>query len=131
MLLRIFLPQEVKEGLKVLNELEPEFNKDFWIVKDYIVRMCKAHTQETKQMILQIGNARIWALDRILSVTKNLLGSGEYHLYRGIISPMGAGFGLINIFETALTKLIDNNKITERNAQLIRESLDQEIKQAG
>lgn len=131
MLFKIFLSKEVRGCLKVLDELEPEFNREFWIVKDHIKRKVKLNSREIKELLARGKNLKIWALDTILSVSQNLLTSGEYHLYRGVINPTGAGFGLIDIFETALRKLVEINQITEANAQLLRGTLTNQIGQAG
>jgi hypothetical protein len=60
----------------------------------------------------------------------NLAGSGEYHLYRGILHPFG-GDRLPGIQKRALDELVKLSTITNDDATEIRRLLDVDIASAG
>ena len=67
----------------------------------------------------------------IANVSGDYVSSGEYHLYRGILNPMGIGSDLLKIFDGALDELINCGYMDERQAKEQKDGIREQIKQVG
>ena len=67
----------------------------------------------------------------IANTSGDMVESGQYHIYRGVLNPMGPGEDLLNIFDSAMDELVKLGDIDEKNAQVQKEALRKNIQGVG
>src|SRR4030042_2374008 len=118
------VPQEAKEGLGALDEAEHRFqNEAFKMVRHVIEKSVTANPDTLVSMIRESGGRtpREWVYSQIGNIAGDLLESGQYHIYRGVLNPMGPGNDLLKMFDATYDELlqmkaVDENYATEQKA---------------
>ncbi len=90
-----YLEKEIKAILGVLDELDFEF-KDFWYfddVRNLVEKIIlKTENEIIKIMREQNISPRRTACSWINNVSGDLLESGHYHVYRGVLNTVGKAY---------------------------------------
>ncbi|MFH1207156.1 MAG: hypothetical protein V1668_00940 [Patescibacteria group bacterium] len=132
MLVRLFPPPEIKEIRKSLKLAEKEINnKNFHLIKDVIEQGVNLQSEEISKVIAQGKTSTQWVYMNIVLVARDLLGIGDYHIYRGVINPMGPGNALLQIHKKALEKLMQIKAISINQVKEENKMLENDIKNAG
>lgn len=93
---------EVQEAMEILDEAESKFGAGFDLVREHIE---KGINEDTKQFLEVVGKGRSvrkYVYSMIANISGDMVESGQYHLYRGVINPMGPGQNLLKIFDSAM-----------------------------
>ena len=124
--------KEVRAALDIFDEVGCEFGcKAFQIIRKSI-----------KEEILGDYNAVVSAVEEGISPRQhvyfaiaNIAGanveSGNYHIYRGVLNPLGPGPDLLRLFDAAADKLVKTGAITEKEAKEQKEGIRENIKDVG
>ena len=128
----LFPSPEIKEIQKSLKVAEKEINnKNFHLIKDDIKKGINSQSEEISKVIAQGRTPTQWVYMNIVLVARDLLGIGDYHIYRGVINTMGPGNELIQIHKKALEKLVQIKAISIEQAKEENKTLEEDIKQTG
>lgn len=141
---KFFPPKEVKIALDTLDEAEHEFcNRDYQLTRGHIERsrvfkLIRGHIEKlifaySKELVRKFGKAhlRAWVYRNITNVAGDLVESGNYHIYRGVLNPMGPGEELVEIFDMAVDKLVEMRVLDTERAKKEKSTLRENIKGVG
>lgn len=119
-------PNEVKDCVAALEEMRPLFARVIFasIVLDQVraTLLAPASRAAIVRSVAEAGNPpRDVVLFAITEISSSLLSSGQYHVYRGVLSMEGAGIRStvgIAIGELVKSGFADEEEAKERRAQL-------------
>lgn len=125
---KAFAPKEVKAALWALDEAAYRFQTEaFQMVRNVIERSLLANPNAFVRLIHKSGGRtpREWVYSQIGNIAGDLLESGQYHIYRGVLNPMGPGNDLLKMFDATYDELlqmkaVDENYATEQKAAIRR-----------
>jgi hypothetical protein len=72
-----------------------------------------------------------YALYGIINLTGDLLEAGNYHIYRGVLNPMGSGPDLLKLYDFGVDLLVQKGLIDKGRADGEKNGLRQNIKNVG
>jgi hypothetical protein len=101
--------QEVREVLRALDEAEHRFQTEaFKMVRHEIEESMIKNPDALVQMIRKtVGWTPLeWVYSQIGNIAGHILESGEYHIYTGVLNPMGPGKDLLKMFDAAYDELV-------------------------
>ncbi|MCG2699785.1 hypothetical protein L6274_01895 [Candidatus Parcubacteria bacterium] len=122
---------EVEEATKILNEAEEKFGTDFNIVREYVEKGLDANKDQFSALIQKGGSVRKYIYTVIANVSGDLAESGQYHIYRGVLNPMGPGESLLKIFDSAMNELVKLSDTDKKNAETQKKAIRENIKSVG
>jgi len=142
---KFFLPEEVKTALDIIDEVEYGFcnrdyqstrghiekNRVFQLVRGHIEKILFAHSNEFSEKIRQGASPRHWVYRTIANVSGDLVESGNYHIYRGVLNPMEPGEELVELFDMAVDKLVEMKVLDPEQAKKEKGELRENIKSVG
>ncbi len=102
--------ENMKKYLAELNTAETLYkNESFKIIKQIIEKQIKNDTNSIDQIIEESNGGTIeeWIHSQIGNIAGDLLESGNYHVYRGVLN--NTGNELFNIFKKSYEILLDIN----------------------
>ena len=67
----------------------------------------------------------------ILNISGDMVESGQHHIYRGVINPMGPGQNLLKIFDSAMDELVKLGDTDKENAETQKKAIRENIKNVG
>lgn len=131
---RPFPPSEVKVCLRALKDVEPLFSNslhpDFVLASIRGLLLDRENKIHLLKAIYEAKNSpREVVLYAIVQQCKLLLSSGNYHVYRGVLS--GEGSGIRAAFGIALDELMKSGFANEQQASEQRAELNELIKNVG
>lgn len=110
---KLLAPKEVRAALGVLDEASCTFDSHhgylsnaFQMVRDPIEKMILDHPSEFVRAIQKGTSPRQWVYNSIAKDAGDLLETGEYHIRRGFLNPIGPGEDLLRLFNAALDELV-------------------------
>ena len=133
---KIFGSNEVKAILGILDEANHKFNSKTFeeVVRPKIEKSIISNPQKVKQVIKKIP-PREWTYGIIANISGDLLESGKYHIYRGVLASdfdgTGHGKDLLKIFDKATDELVKIGNITNEFAEKQKSQLRENIKDVG
>ena len=122
---------EVKEVTEILNEAEEKFGTDFNIVREYVEKGLDANKDQFSELIQKGGSVRKYIYTVIVNVSGDLAESGQYHIYRGVLNPMGPGENLLKIFDSAMDELVKLGETNKEHAEAQKKAIRENIKSVG
>ena len=142
---KFFPPKEVKTALDILDKADREFyNRDYQLIRGHIERsrvfqlirghiekILFAHSDEFSEKIRQGASPRHWVYRTIANVAGDLVESGNYHIYRGVLNPMEPGEELVEIFDMAVDELVEMRVLDTERAKKEKGELRENIKSVG
>ena len=124
---KAFAPHEVKAALSALDEAAQRFQTEaFEMVRNVIESALLARTDALVSVIRENGRTpRDWVYSQIGNVAGDMLESGQYHVYRGVLNPLGPAEDLLKMFDATYDELlkmkaIDVNYANDQKAALRR-----------
>lgn len=124
--------KEIKAVLGILDEASHKFNNQaFEIVKSHIEKMILAHPDKLKEVIKNGMSPRQWVYGAISNISGDLAESGEYHIHRGVLNPIGPGEDLLKIFDTSTDELVKIGNIDVEYAKKQKDGIRENIKDVG
>lgn len=101
------IPPEVAAAMRELEEAARGFDPvAFHLVSERVQATILAHPHEFAEIIRNGTAVRRWVWGAISNAAGDLAASGEFHLYRGVLNPMGPGEGLVRIFDSAADEMV-------------------------
>ena len=130
---KIFAPKEVRTALAVLEEASYTFNTEaFRLVSSKIEGMILARPADFVNLVQSEGiSPRQCVYAVISSIAAKHLGSGQYHVYRGFLNPLGPGPDLLRLFDAAADELVRIGAQDADNASKQKATMREEIKSVG
>ncbi|RLC35791.1 MAG: hypothetical protein DRH33_08075 [Candidatus Nealsonbacteria bacterium] len=142
---KFFLPKEVKTALDILYKADREFynrehqsirghierSRVFQLIRGSIEKILFAHSNEFSEKIRQGASPHHWVYRTISNVAGDLVESGNYHIYRGVLNPMEPGEELVEIFDMAVDKLVEMRVLDAERAKKEKGILRKNIKSVG
>jgi hypothetical protein len=129
---RIFAPKEVRIVLGVLDEVGFGFDCEaFRILRN---RIQDAFLQDYSKVVSAVEEGispRQQVYFAIANLAGDYLESGEYHLYRGILNPLGPGEDLLRLFDVSLDKLVQSGAIDDGDAKAQKTGIRECIESVG
>ena len=131
-LTKLFPPKEIKAAIGILNEVDQALqNHSFNLVRGHIENIIFKHPNDFVDSVNKGKTPREWIYSSIANISGDLLESGQYHLYRGVINPVGPGSGLRKIFDYSIDELVKIEIITQEKADEEKNALGKNILEAG
>ena len=102
--------------------------------------MVKSHAEksilsEAKQLTKSVQSEKVtprkYVYYLIACIAGNLVSSGQYHIYRGVLNPMGPGEDLLKILDLALDELVAMGDISKEEAAEQKEVVRKNIEEMG
>jgi len=129
---RIFAPTEVRIALGILDEVGFEFDCEAFrmlrnriedaFLRDYgnVVSGVEGGISPRQQVYFAIAN-----------LAGDYLESGQYHLYRGVLNPLGPGEDLLRLFDVSVDKLVQSGAIDDGDAKAQKAAIREGIESVG
>ena len=131
---KAFAPKEVKAALGALDEAAYRFQTEaFQMVRNVIERYLLANPDALVRVIQESGGRtpREWVYSQIGNVAGDMLESGQYHIYRGALNPMGPGEDLLKMFDATYDELVQMKAIDSDYANEQKAALRKNIQGMG
>lgn len=125
--------KEVEEAFEILDEATDKFGSEFDLVREQIEKMLNLNS-DTKQFIDVVRKGRTvrkYIYSTIANISGDMVESGQYHIYRGVLNPMGPGENLLKIFDAAMDELAKLGDTDTENAEKQKKAIRENIKSVG
>lgn len=131
---RAFVPKEVKAALAALDEAAYRFQTEaFQMVRGVIEKSLLANPDAFIRIIKESEGRtpREWVYSQIGNVAGDMLESGQYHIYKGVLNPMGLGKDLLKMFDDTYDELLQMKAIDSNYAEKQKAALRANIQSVG
>lgn len=129
---KLGLPSEVKEALGILDELATRFDPEaFRLVRAQVERGFRRYPREFVSMVGQGTPVRQIVLQAVSNMAGDLAESGDYHIYRGVLDPMGPGEELVKIYDSTTQELVRMGVVDPAYAETQGQGLRRNIASVG
>jgi len=129
---KIFAPKEIRAALGILDEATYTFdNEAFQLVRNYVEKILLAKPEEFVSVVQNGMPPRQWIYTTIANIAGDLLESGSYHIYRGVLNPLGLGPDLLKLFDAAIDELTKLEALDTKRAEIEKEAIRENMKGAG
>lgn len=128
----LFLDKEIKAVLRVLRELDIEFDKYLFFenVRDQAERVIIKNKNYIKEIMLKDNiSPKRTAYSWINNVSGDMLESGQYHIYRGVLNQTGND--LLRIFDISTDKLVEVGDMDKDKAKEHKQNIRSCINSVG
>ena len=129
---RIFAPKEVRIVINVLNELSMELDSE--ACRKIRGEIEKSILGDYKNVVSQVkdgASASQLIYFSIANIAGDYVESGNYHIYRGVLNPLGMGNDLLSLFDIAVDRLLEEGAISEKEAKTQKTGIRRNIKGVG
>ena len=127
---RRFTSNEVRDALEVLNEIGNQFDCEaFQIVRAKLEDDFLADNKEVVALVKQGVSPRVQVYNAITNLAGDMVESGHYHVYRGVLGPVGED--LLRLFDLATDRLVHIGTIDAKYAKKQKAKLRKNIKSVG
>ena len=141
LLKKVFAPKEAKAAFRVLEEASFSFTSDaaadlfareaFRSVRRQVEDVILARPAEFVRAVRQGKSPRECVYFAITHIAGRQLGSGRYHVYRGVLNTLGPGPSLVRLFDTAVDELARIGAVDAEVARTQKAAIRKEIKSVG
>ncbi|KKM23643.1 hypothetical protein LCGC14_1613100 [marine sediment metagenome] len=123
---------EVRAVLRVLDEADKRFDcPAFRRVKYQIEEALRSQLDAVAGKIRDGLSPREAVYSQIANIAGNLVESGQFHIYRGVLSPITGGEDLLRIFDAAVDELVQIGAVDEASAAEQKAGVRENIKTVG
>jgi hypothetical protein len=123
---------EVEEAIEVLDEATHKFGESgFDLVREQVEKILLSDTDQFLDIVRKGRSVRKYVYSTIANVSGDMVESGQYHIYRGVLNPMGPGGELLKIFEAAMDELVKLGDTDMENAEKQKKAIRENIKNVG
>lgn len=125
---KIFAPKEVKATLGILDELSLSFGfRAFAEIKSVMEHELLSTSGQFVELVRRGTAPRELGFTQIANLAGNLVESGHYHVWRGVLTPLDDGPNLLRLFDAALDELVrigalDTHKASEQK-RIVRKNI--------
>ena len=129
---RLFISKEAKKVLSALKEADSELkNPSFHLIKKVLKNVILNQDRDFIETIKGGLAPKQWVYVNITNIAGNMLESGKYHLYRGVINTMGPGQDLLKLYDTAMDEIMKMRVVDSKQANTEKEALRKNMEQVG
>lgn len=129
---KIFKSKETKALLGVLDELGCKFdNQAFQLVNSAMKKSIALYPESYTEPIKSGKSAREVVLMCVSNISGDLLESGRFHLYRGVLNDLSGGTDLLILFDYSTDELHHMGASTEEFAKQQKSAIREIIKKTG
>ena len=129
---RIFAPKEVRIALNVLDELSLELDSEaFKEIRSDIENGILGDYKNIVSQVKDEASARQLIYFSIANFAGAYVESGNYHIYRGVLNPLGIGSELLSLFDIVVNRLLAEGAISEKEAKTHKSGIRKNIKGVG
>jgi len=129
---QLFGSKELKAAYGAIDELDVTLNNPAYkLVRAQIEPVLKDDSADIISLIKNGTTPRNWALCAIANVSGDLIETGNYHLHRGVLNPLGEGPNLLKLYHDAIDESVKAGATDEETSQRIKSQLDDIIKKIG
>jgi hypothetical protein len=122
---------EVEEFFEILDEATDKFGSGFDLVREQIETMLNSDTKQFLDVVRKGRTVRKYIYSTIANISGDMVESGQYHIYRGVLNPMGPGEELLKIFDAAMDELAKLGDTDTENAEKQKKAIRKNIKSVG
>lgn len=129
---KLFKPKEIKVALDILDEAGQVLDgAGFQLVRNHIEKAILAQPDKFMNIIQKGTSPRKWIYTAIANTAGDLVESGNYHIYRGVLNPLGPGNELLKIFDGATDELTKIGVLDAKKAKAEKEVMRKNIGSVG
>lgn len=129
---RIFASKEVKAVLGVLDEADQKFDCHvFQTVKSQIEKGVLSQSDAVRAKIQNGLSPRQAVYSMIANMAGDLVESGNYHVYRGVLNPLTGGEDLLRIFDASVDEMVQCGAVGADEAAEQKAGVRENIKSVG
>ena len=129
---KLFAPKEIRGVLGVLDEAECRFDcPAFKMIRNIIEKAVLANSNGVAKKIRDGLSPRQSAYSMIANIAGDHVESGQYHIYRGVLNPMGIGEDLLKIFDAAVDEMVTISAVDKEYAEKQKKGIRENIKTVG
>lgn len=122
---------ELAEAFEILDEATYRFGTGFDLVREQIEKMLDSSTDQFLDVVRKGRTVRKYIYSTIANISGDMVESGQYHIYRGVLNPMGLGEELLRIFDAAMDELVRLGDTDTGNAEKQKKAIRENIKSVG
>ncbi|MBU0974193.1 hypothetical protein KKD03_00635 [Patescibacteria group bacterium] len=122
---------EMEEVLAILDEAKNKLGTEFDLVREQIEKMINSNTDQFLETVQKGRSVRKYLYSTIANISGDMVESGQYHIYRGVLNPVGPGQGLLKIFDLAMDELVELGDTDKKNAETQKKAIRENIKSVG
>lgn len=124
--------KEIKAAIGVFDEVsytwEGEASR---LVKAIFEKIFKTEQDRVVDIIQGGVPPREWVYNTIANVAGDFVESGQYHIYRGVLNPMGPGGDLLKLYDSAVEELVKIGALDAEKAEKEKRAIRENIKTVG
>ncbi len=134
---RFFADKETKAALGAVDECDLIFSSDgtfgdsFKIIKAELVPYLYKGSHILKEHIKKGQSLRSCVYTAIAKIAQDHITSGQYHMYRGVLSSMGPGHALHKICIKAIDLVVKEGSVTQENGEQWKADIREQISKTG
>ena len=129
---KLFPSKELKKFKDILNKLEVIYrNPSFNIVKKRLEDWAIKNPNNLKKILTQDIDYELWLNGHVANISGDLVESGSYHLYRGVLNPLGQGENLLRLFDQATDFSLNKGEFDKEFAEKQKRMVRTNIKTVG
>lgn len=122
--------KEVAEALKILDEARSTFGSSgFDVVGRYVEKSILEDIEQFMDIVRKGRSVRKYVYSTIANISGDMVESGQYHIYRGVLNTTGKD--LLNIFDLAMDELVRLGDVAEEYAQQQKEVIRENVHNVG
>jgi len=126
-------PKQIEEALKILDEIQaaqPPQDSGYAPVRKFIEKylasspadfITKAQTTPVRELVYTF----------VMNTAADFVESGEYHIYRGVVNPMGPGEDFVRIFNWSQDELLQMGATDEETVKRSKEAFNRNLQGVG
>lgn len=119
-----------------IDELEAQIgNRSFYIIrnelKEYIIKNREKFKEAENSEEYKNFDSFRWVCGEVIFIGMSILGTGEYHVHRGVLNPMREGPEFQSIVLKTIDLLVTRNYYTEENRIDSQNDLKEAIRTVG
>lgn len=122
---------EFKEAMEILDETENRFGADFDVVREHVEKGLDINKEQFLELVQKSGSVYKYIYTVIANISGDMVESGRYHIYRGVLNPMGPGENLLKIFDFAMDELVKIGEMNKEHAEAQKKAIRENIKNVG
>ena len=122
---------EVREAIDMLVEASHIYGSEFDLIKEQIEEIILVDTKKFIDAIQSGRSVRKYIYSTIANISGDMVESGNYHIYRGVLNPHGPGEKLLEIFDAAMDELVNLGDTDFESSRREKEAIRENIKAVG
>lgn len=122
---------ELEETFDILDEATYKFGASFDLVREQIEEMLRSNKEQFLNVVREGRDVRKFIYSTIANISGDMVESGQYHIYRGVLNPTGPGGELLRIFDAAIDELVRMGDTDTTNAEKQKKAIRENIKSVG